>query len=81
MDQLPEVTGTRIRKQVQRLSVNSPKVTESPSRKKNEFLPGRGMKLGTSPKIVAQLQVLIGFYFLSEVLELITLLFVDCEAI
>ena len=57
LDQSPEVTGTRIRKQVQRLSVNSPAATESPSRRKNEFLPGRGIKLGTSPKIAAQLQV------------------------
>lgn len=56
LDQSPEVTGTRIRKQVQRLSVNSPAATESPSRRKNEFSPGRGIKLGTSPKIAAQLQ-------------------------
>lgn len=59
LDQSPEITGTRIRKQVQRLSVNPPAVVESPGRRKNEFLPGRGMKLATSPKIVSQLQVLI----------------------
>ena len=51
------MTGTRIRKQVERLTMNSPAVAESPDRRKNELLPGRGNKLGTSPRIMAQLQV------------------------
>ncbi|KAK4045294.1 protein DEK isoform X2 [Daphnia magna] len=56
LDRSPEVTGTRVRKQVERLNINSPAATESPDRRKNEHLPGKGKKLGTSPKILAQLQ-------------------------
>lgn len=58
LDRSLEVTGTRVRKQVDRLNINSPTVLESPVRRKNELLPGKGVKLGTSPKILAQLQVL-----------------------
>lgn len=61
LDRSPEVTGTRIRKQVERLNVNSPSNVESADRRKNELLPGKGVKLGTSPKILAQLQVSIHF--------------------
>lgn len=57
LDRSPEVTGTRIRKQVDRLNVNSPASIETPERRKNEILPGNGVKLGTSPKILAKLQV------------------------
>lgn len=59
LDRSPEVTGTRVRKQVERLAMNSPAVAESPDRRKNEMLPGKGNKLGTSPRILAQLQVII----------------------
>lgn len=55
LERSPEVTGTRVRKQVERLNVTAPAL-ESPARK-NEIQPGKGVKLGTSPKIVAQLQV------------------------
>ena len=57
LDRSPEVTGTRIRKQVERLNINSPAALETPDRRKNEHLPGKGVKLGASPKILAQLQV------------------------
>lgn len=64
LDRSPEVTGTRIRKQVERLNVNSPATAETPDRRKNELLPGKGLKLGASPKILAQLQVFeTWFYF------------------
>ncbi|XP_059351034.1 protein DEK-like isoform X2 [Daphnia carinata] len=56
LDRSPEVTGTRVRKQVERLNINSSASTESPDRRKNELMPGKGIKLGTSPKILAQLQ-------------------------
>merc|ERR1712071_339269 len=56
LDQSPQVSGTRIRKQVDRLSVNTPVRVETPGRRKNEIVPGRGIKLGASSKIVAQLQ-------------------------
>ena len=59
LDQSPQVSGTRIRKQVDRLSVNTPVRVETPGRRKNEIVPGRGIKLGASSKIVAQLQVLL----------------------
>lgn len=57
LDRSPEMTGTRIRKKVERLTMNSPAGVESPNRRKNEMLPGKGEKLGTSPRILAQLQV------------------------
>lgn len=53
LDQSPEVTGPRVRKQVERLTVTAP-VLESPARK-NEIASGKGVKLGSSPKIVGQL--------------------------
>ena len=65
LERSPEVTGTRVRKQVERLNINTPAATESPGRK-NEHLPGRGVKLGTSPKILAQLQVLILLVYVSQ---------------
>lgn len=86
MDRSPEVTGTRIRKQVERLNINSPASVESPDRRKNELLPGKGAKLGTSPKILAQLQVLHGVHhgeiFKGEaILYCVFQLFVECQTV
>lgn len=59
LDRSPEMTGTRIRKQVERLTINSPAASEKPDRKKYEQIPGKGVKLGTSPRIASQLMVLL----------------------
>jgi hypothetical protein len=57
LDQPIEMTGTRVRKQVQRLNITTVSGLESPDRRKAENLPGRGIKLGNSPRILAQWQV------------------------
>lgn len=62
LDRSPEMTGTRVRKQVERLTMNSP-ATATPGRNKNEIQAGRGEKLGTSPRILAQLQVCFSLLF------------------
>ncbi len=59
LDRSPEMTGTRIRKQVERLTINSPAASENPDRRKYEQIPGKGVKLGTSSRIASQLLVLL----------------------
>jgi hypothetical protein len=57
LDRSPEMTGTRTRKQVERLTINTPAASEKPDCKKYEQIPGKGVKLGTSPRIASQLMV------------------------
>jgi len=56
LDRPTEVSGTRVRKQVQRLNINTGAGLESPDRRRVESLPGRGVKLSVSPRILAQMQ-------------------------